>query len=362
MSFLLNTWYVAAFAHEVRGDAPLARTLLGRPVVLYRNAEGRAFALEDRCAHRFAPLSRGRVADGAIECPYHGLRFDGDGRCVHSPHGDGRVPSQAQVRAYPVLERFGAIWFWPGDAARADAALLPSFAFVDPDANLTHHGYLKTRAHYQLSADNLLDLSHFQFLHPDTLGSEAIAQGDVETAGSDTAVLVRRSTFDETLQPFVADGFGVPPGMRVDRWMDVKWMPPGLLMIVVGVTGAGIPREAGRIAPSAHWLTPETERTTHYFFAFGLPNSMGDAGRELVRYAVDGLMKPFELEDLPMLEAQQNNLGDADFWSAQPALLPIDQGAIRARRIMERLIASEREREGDAGPRVIPVKPAFAAA
>jgi hypothetical protein len=117
-----------------------------------------------------------------------------------------------------------------------------------------------------------------------------------------------------------------------------------------------MPREAGRIAPSAHWLTPETARTTHYFFAFGLPASMGEAGRELVRYAVDGLMKPFEREDLPMLEAQQQNLGDTDFWDAQPALLPIDQGAIRARRIMERMIASERE--GESSARVIPVEPA----
>ncbi|MFP6560929.1 Rieske 2Fe-2S domain-containing protein [Paraburkholderia sp. B3] len=343
MSFLLNTWYVAAFAHEVTGAEPLARTLLGRPVVLYRDGEGRARVLDDRCAHRFAPLSRGCVVDGALECPYHGLRFDGDGRCVHNPHGDGRVPSQAQVRAYPALERFGAIWFWPGDPGRADAALLPAFPFVEPRTNLTHHGYLKTCAHYQLSADNLLDLSHFQFLHPDTLGSEAIARGDVETSSAATTVWVRRSTFDETLQPFVAEGFGVPQGMRVDRWMDVQWVPPGLLTIVVGVTGAGMPREAGRIAPSAHWLTPETGRTTHYFFAFGLPDEMGDAGRELVRYAVDGLMKPFELEDLPMLEAQQRNLGELDFWAAQPALLPIDQGAIRARRIMERLLARERD-------------------
>lgn len=353
MSFLLNTWYVAAFADEVTQAKPLSRTLLGRAVVLYRNGEGRALALDDRCAHRFAPLSMGRIVDGLLECAYHGLRFDGEGRCVHNPHGDGRVPAQAHVRAYPVLERCGAIWFWPGDPARTDAALLPRFPFVDPEANLTEHGYLKTGAHYQLSADNLLDLSHFQFLHPDTLGSEAVARGEVETSSADTAVWVRRSTFDEALQPFVANAFGVPAGGRVDRWMDVRWVPPGLLTIFVGVTAAGQPREAGRAAASAHWLTPETEHTTHYFFAFGLPNGMGEAGRELLRYTVDGIMKPFEHEDLPMLEAQQRNLGDADFWSAQPALLPIDQGAIRARRIMERLIGSER---GSLNARVIVAK------
>ena len=342
MSFLLNEWYVAAFAHEVRADAPFARTLLGRPVVLYRDAAQRAIALDDRCAHRFAPLSKGRVVDGALECPYHGLRFGASGQCVHNPHGDGRVPAGAHVRTYPAIERYGAVWFWPGDPQRADASLLPSFPFVDPDTAFMQDGYLLTRAHYQLSADNLLDLSHFQFLHPDTLGSEAIARGEVQSGSLGDTVWVRRLAHDEVLPPFVANGFGIPPGTRVDRWMDVRWTPPGLLSIMVGVTPAGMPREAGLIAPSAHWLTPETERTTHYFFAFGLPKEMGEAGRELVRYAVDGLMKPFEQEDLPMLEAQQRNLGDNDFWALQPALLPLDAGAIRARRVMERLLAEER--------------------
>jgi vanillate O-demethylase monooxygenase subunit len=117
-----------------------------------------------------------------------------------------------------------------------------------------------------------------------------------------------------------------------------------------------MPREAGLIAPSAHWLTPETECTTHYFFAFGLPSEMGDAARGLVRYAVEGLMKPFECEDLPMLEAQQKNLGDNDFWAMQPALLPIDAGAIRARRVMERLIAAEQGANA-AQPRTIAITP-----
>ncbi|MDR3096683.1 MAG: aromatic ring-hydroxylating dioxygenase subunit alpha [Paraburkholderia sp.] len=365
MSFLLNAWYVAAFADELNGATPLARTLLERPIVLYRDAKGQACALDDRCAHRFAPLSSGRVVDGVLESPSHGLRFDGSGRCVHNPHGDGRVPAQAQVRTYPVLERFGAIWFWPGDPQCADRARLAGFDFVDPATHFTHHGYLKTRAHYQLSADNLLDLSHFQFLHPDTLGSEAIARSDVQAGSLGETVWVRRSVFKETLQPFVANGFGVPAGSCVDRWMDVKWTPPGLLTIVVGVTAEGTPRESGRIAPSAHWLTPETARTTHYFFAFGLPTAMGDAGRELVRYAVEGLMRPFEREDLPMLEAQQARIGDTDFWDARPALLPIDRGAIRARRIMEGLITAEREGRapGNAGEghdrRTIGIRSAF---
>ncbi len=341
MSFLLNAWHVAAFSTEIAADRPLARTLLDQPVVMYREADGTPVVLDDRCAHRFAPLSRGKIVDGSLECPYHGLRFGATGQCVHNPHGDGRIPSGARVRRFPSVERYGAVWFWPGEPSAANAASIPAFPFVERDTNITHDGYLLTRANYQLSADNLLDLSHFQFLHPDTLGSEAMASGDVQSGGVGDTVWIRRTTEREVLPPFVAQGFGIPEGMPVDRWMDVRWSPPGLLSIVVGVTPAGMPREAGLISPSAHWLTPETATTTHYFFSFGLPNDMGAAGQELVRYAVDGLMKPFEHEDLPMLEAQQIRMAGREFWSMQPALLPIDTGAIRARRVMERLLAEE---------------------
>ncbi|SOE96831.1 vanillate O-demethylase monooxygenase subunit [Burkholderia sp. D7] len=341
MSFLLNGWNVAAFSSEVSESTPLARTLLNLPIVMYRDSAGSPVVLDDRCAHRFAPLSRGRIVEGALECPYHGLRFGASGQCIHNPHGDGRVPSGARVRRYPSIERYGAVWFWPGEASMADPVLLPAFSFVARDTNTTHDGYLLTRANYQLSADNLLDLSHFQFLHPDTLGSDTMAAGEVQSGGVGDTVWVRRTTSNELLPPFVAQGFGIPPGVRVDRWMDVCWSPPGLLSIFIGVTAAGTPREAGLIAPSAHWLTPETDTTTHYFFSFGLPNSMGETARELVRYAVDGLMKPFVEEDLPMLEAQQARMDGRAFWSMKPALLPIDTGAIRARRVMERLIAAE---------------------
>ena len=64
-------------------------------VAAIRDAGGEAVALADRCPHRFAPLSRGRVVDDTLECPYHGLRFGAHGHCVFNPHGDGRVPARA---------------------------------------------------------------------------------------------------------------------------------------------------------------------------------------------------------------------------------------------------------------------------
>lgn len=347
MAFLRNAWYVAAWSREVTEQAPMERTLLGQTTVLFRDSQGTPVALANRCPHRFAPLAGGTIRGDAIECPYHGLRFDRTGQCVHNPHGDGRIPSAARVASYPVAERYGAVWIWMGDPERAGAAALPAFDYLDEAAFETSRGYLRTHAHYQLSADNLLDLSHFQFLHPDTLGSnEMVSQGAVSFDAQGDTVWSRRVCRGEHLQDFVASAFGVPPGLAVDRYLNVRWDAPGLMSIEVGVTPSGLPLEFGRVSFSGHFLTPETEASTHYFFGFGLPKLMGDAAKSLVEYAVDGLMTPFKQEDLPMLEAQQRAIGEGDFWAAQPVMLSIDGAAVRARRIMERKLADERrERE-----------------
>ncbi|KKB62773.1 hypothetical protein WM40_15490 [Robbsia andropogonis] len=321
----------------MRADRPLARRLLGESVVLFRDASGDATALANRCPHRFAPLSGGNVgADGTLGCPYHGLRFDSTGRCVHNPHGDGRIPDAARVRRFPVKERDSAVWIWMGEPSLCNAAweTTARFPFLSRDENEISTGYLRSEAHYQLSADNLLDLSHFQFLHPDTLGSPAMAAdpGRFEQRGD--TVWSLRGTCNEILPPFVAQAFGVPPGMPVDRRLAVRWDPPGLMEITITVSPTG--QDLGRISHSAHLLTPETEESTHYFFAFGVPKAVGPEAKQLVRFAVDGLMTPFAREDLPMLAAQQASLGNRDFWDALPVLLPIDGGAIRARRVMAR--------------------------
>jgi phenylpropionate dioxygenase-like ring-hydroxylating dioxygenase large terminal subunit len=348
MPFIENAWYVAALSTELPASTPLGRRLLDRPLVMFRDGRGAVAVLDDRCPHRFAPLSAGQVTDGVLACAYHGLRFAADGRCVHNPHGDGRIPPGACVRAYPSLERYGAIWFWPGDPARADAARLPEWSFLDPSTSITGHGYLETQASYLLSAENLLDLSHFQFLHPLTLGSTAMAGADVRIRHEEgDHVVVEREIHREKLQPFVADAFGIPRAALVTRRLDVHWQPPALLTIDVSITTDGAAPGQARIGRSAHWLTPRTESSAHYFFAFGLPRALGKLAEQMVRYAIDGLMLPFEREDLPMLAAQQRAIGDADFWSLNPVSLAMDAGAVRARRIVERLLREERAQDDD---------------
>ena len=98
-TYLRNAWYVAAWSDDLAEGKLLARTIMKEPVVLYRKADGSPAALHDRCPHRFAPLSMGKIVHGdAVQCPYHGLEFDASGACTLNPHGTKNIPSRARVR------------------------------------------------------------------------------------------------------------------------------------------------------------------------------------------------------------------------------------------------------------------------
>ena len=115
--FPLNAWYVACTPQEI-DDKPLGRKVCNESIVFYRDAEGRATALEDFCPHRGAPLSLGRVIEGKLVCGYHGLEMGCDGKTIAMP--GQRVRGFPAIRSFPVVERHGFVWVWPGEAAEAD--------------------------------------------------------------------------------------------------------------------------------------------------------------------------------------------------------------------------------------------------
>lgn len=343
MNYLRNVWYVAAWDHEVPADKPFARTLLGDPVVLYRDEQGTVQALLDRCPHRFAPLSMGTIVNGVVQCAYHGLEFNGKGACHRNPHGDGRIPRGAVVRSFPVLERHSVIWIWMGEPDRADAALIPDFSSMDPETRWVGKDYLHAKAEYQLETDNILDLSHIEFLHPGTLGSDAVKAATSDVVQEGNTVYSRRLTRNERLMPSLEQRYGIPEGQLVDRWLDTRWDAPAVMELWVGVAPAGSddPRAVGKRVPFIHLFTPETATTTHYWFATSYPRRMGEEGRRRAESDVKYLREPFEKEDLPMLEAQQKAIGDRDFWDMKPVLLSGDAAAVRARRVLKAMLEAE---------------------
>ena len=336
MNYLQNAWYAAAWNHEI-STGTLARTLLEQPVVFYRDEAGKPVALADRCPHRFAPLSRGKVSGGVIECPYHGLRYDAAGACVHNPHGP--IPKAAKVKSYPLLERYGLVWIWMGHAEAADASMLPRFDVIADDENYAIvKGYLHLNGNYELVTDNLLDLSHAQFLHP-LLGNPDSAQ---------------RNRFRMHKEGNTVWAYNDMPGEPVtklfqmmwrsqstvgDRRLHMRWDPPSNLLLDVGFTECGRPVSEGPSMPSAHLLTPETEHSTHYFWAAARDSLRDDAAlSERIRESIDAA---FRLEDEPMIAACQARMGTTDLLSLKPVFLVTDAAAGMARRTLAVLIANE---------------------
>jgi nitrite reductase/ring-hydroxylating ferredoxin subunit len=342
MAFLRNTWYVAAWATELATGQMLARTLLDEPLVFYRDATGQVRALQDRCPHRFAPLSMGRLCDGgaAVQCPYHGLRFDGSGACVHNPHGDGRIPQAARVRSYPVQERHSALWVWMGEPERADAALIPPFPFNDPAHWAVGTGTMSIEAPYELETDNILDLSHIEFMHP-LFSSDAVRRGKVacELEG-DTVWSKRFMPDDHDVPGFLRQAFGVPEG-PIDRWLHVRWNAPAVMALFAGGVASGQPPETGIVSQQAHCFTPETEGRTHYFYSISFPRAMGPMAESLAEQNVAALRGPFEQEDKPIVEAVSRRMGGAELFSLKPVLLAGDAAAVRARRVLRARIEQE---------------------
>ncbi|MFM9968603.1 MAG: Rieske 2Fe-2S domain-containing protein [Burkholderiales bacterium] len=340
MAYLKNAWYVAAWSTEV-GRTLFVRTLLDQAVLMYRTEAGKAVAMANVCPHRFAPLDRGQLVGDTVQCGYHGLRFDGSGTCVLNPF-DGSAPKNARVRTYPLEERWGVLWIWMGDEALCDASRIPDFSYlVDPKRKVLP-GTTRVEANYELIIDNLADLTHTNFLHSNFLKVEAFPNGRHEVIEDGNTVHSKFWFPNGRVTPLSAK-FMDNPDLIVDRWTEIRWDPPSLIKLDTGATPTGRPREEGTQNYGTHLLTPETETSTHYFFAHARGFKVDDPKTdEIVR---EWQRVAFNEQDKPMIEAQQRIVGRADFMSLRPALQSNDLGTVRIRRVLARLLEEESAHE-----------------
>jgi vanillate O-demethylase monooxygenase subunit len=333
--YLKNCWYQAAWSSELPGDAPLVRTIAEIPLLFWREGTGAVSALLDRCPHRFAPLSAGAISEGRVTCGYHGLAFDGSGRCVHNPHG--AISSSMKVASFPVIERHKALWIWPGRREDADAALIPDLSYIDNTPETARiEGYLPAKAHYELMSDNILDLSHADYIHPTSLGGMMTSATTLTRLDGDE-VIVEWDARD-CLPPTAFQGV-IPPPLRGDIWIQVRWSAPAVMTLATFAAPTGTARSPQLTALTLHNMTPESARSTHYFFCNTRPYLPDDAA--LTGMLRSALMKAFTDEDKPMLEKQQLRIGDEDFWALEPILLSVDAAAVLARRKLKQLIDAE---------------------
>lgn len=177
LGYPLNAWYVAAWDHEVTRK-PMSRRIADRPLALYRTEDGKAVALADACWHRLAPLSMGKtLAKDQIQCPYHGIIYNSAGRCVSMPAQETINPS-ATVPSFPVIERYRYVWVWLGDPTRADPDLIPDMHQMSSDEWAGDGQTIFAPCNYQLVLDNLMDLTHEEFVHSSSIGQDELSESD----------------------------------------------------------------------------------------------------------------------------------------------------------------------------------------
>jgi vanillate O-demethylase monooxygenase subunit len=333
MSYIRNAWYVAALPSEL-GDGLLSRMILGDPLVLYREGDGRAAALLDLCPHRFAPLSMGIIKDGHIQCPYHGLEFNGEGRCMLNPHGNGARPASLNVRAYPVVERDDLVWVWPGDPTLADPNAIPDYSCRVESDRRTIGGHAEVDCNYRLLVDNLMDLGHAQYVH------RANAQSDAFDRVVREVKIDGKTIYNMMLYPggsattFVSK-FLDAGNKPVDLWNDIRWNAVGSMLNFIAFAISGTPKEQSLNSRGTHIVTPKTESQCHYFFGASRNFATDDP-------AVDEAFRAWQKqalihEDKPMVEAIEQLRPVVARHGMKPAMLACDEAAVRVGRELDRL-------------------------
>ena len=339
MTWIPNRWYVAAWDSEVDRQ-PIARTICGEPVMLYRKLDRSVVAMRDACPHRLLPLSMGIKEGDAIRCRYHGLLIGPDGQATEMPVKSERVPKAVCATVYPVVERHRFVWIWIGEAAKADPATIPDFWPCSAKGWTFDGGYSHIACDYRLVIDNLMDLSHETYVHQTTIGQLEINETPIETRVDGTAVQVQRWMAGIDPPPFWRDA--LKSSGPVDRWQICHFVEPSSVLIDVGVA----PVSAGA-TPAQHdqgvrgfvidAMTPESETSTHYFWGMARNFDIDDAGFTARFKTQQGVVFA---EDVEVLEAQQRSI------AANPDMklrgYSVDTGAVRARSIIDKLAAAER--------------------
>ena len=239
MTFPKNTGYVACMPEEIDAK-PLGRMVCDERICFFRGPDGQVAAVEDFCPHRGAPLSLGRVIEGELVCGYHGLHMGCDGRVMAMP--GQRVRGFPAIRSYPVVERHGFIWVWPGDAMRADPAALHALHWAESPDWAYGGGLYHIGCDYRLMIDNLMDLTHETYVHADSIGQKEIDEAPVNTTKDGDSVVTSRFMTNIMAPPFwraALRGNHLADDVPVDRWQICRFTPPSHVLIEVGVAHAG---------------------------------------------------------------------------------------------------------------------------
>jgi phenylpropionate dioxygenase-like ring-hydroxylating dioxygenase large terminal subunit len=209
-----NQWYVVLEGRQVPKGVPIGVKRLGEDLVLWRDESGTISCISDKCPHRGASLSHGKIIGNHVRCPFHGLRFDGTGKCRIIPANgrDAPVPPNFKVVSYPAHESHGLVWIFWGDGKPEG----PPRFFEDIGRGFSYASWIDHWAcHYTRCIENQLDVVHLPFVHYNTIGrgNATLVNGPrIEWKGNDLFVYVYNAV-DKGQKPQKPEEMQVPvPG------------------------------------------------------------------------------------------------------------------------------------------------------
>ena len=338
--FLKNAWYVAGWSKEY-GQKLIAQRLLNECVVLYRKQDGTPVALEDACPHRKLPLSKGSLKNDAIECGYHGLTFDGSGKCVAAPTQPEQIPEKARVRSYPVVDRYRLLWIWMGEPELADPNdILNIENFDNPNWGCTEGGTMEMECNYLWICDNLLDPSHVAWVHVSSFAGAGTDDGQLDLHRTESGVTVSRWIYGQLPSPYYS-GLVKFEG-QCDRLQHYELRIPSIAInksvyTPVGTGGRDKPAvDKTYINVSYNFMTPVDDGLTRYFW-FQHRNT--DPNDESVsKFMNDGARMAFE-EDRAVLTEVHKGMRDRQTPNID---LRLDAGAKLFRKQLQQRIDNEK--------------------
>lgn len=337
-NFLNNAWYVAALSPDVGRSLKPVR-LLSQAIVLYRTQDGAPVALEDACPHRKLPLSMGRLKGDAVECGYHGLTFDGSGKCIDAATQQ-RIPPFAVVRSYPVCDRYGLLWIWMGEPGLArEQDILDIENYGSAGWHTTQGDSMPIACHYLWMVDNLLDPSHVAWVHRGSFAGAGTDNTPLQITGNDEGVICSRWMLDQPPPPFYAPLVKFSgPADRLQHY-EMRYPSLGINMGIYTPAGKGGPVMVHGpdtyVMVSFHFLTPVDEDNTLYFW---LQHRNTDAQDEDITARVAaGARVAFE-EDRAILEAVHKGMKHK---TGKTTGLMLDAAANRFRKGLSERMAAE---------------------
>lgn len=220
-----NQWYVVLDSREVKKNKAFGVTRLGEKLVFWRDSQGEVHCMADLCPHLGARLSQGKVVDRAIQCPFHGFKYESSGQCTYLPAfgRNGVIPKALRVKQYLVYEQHGFIWVYWGEP---ETQLEPPKFFDSFSEKLSYGSFQQHwNVHYSRMIENQLDVAHLPFVHHNTIGrgGRMVVDGPLVKVDGGLMDIWVFNRLDDGRPAKKADDFSIP-----DRHPSLQFRFPNL--------------------------------------------------------------------------------------------------------------------------------------